>query len=153
MEISTTATTPTTQLYTPNGPAVSAEANLEVTSVPSICYTVSASFMMMNKRYIPSISKATTTIIHGTAASTPTTHPYTQNGPAVSAEANFEVTPVFSAYSTVSASFMVMNKRYKPSVSMATTTIIEVNVTAASTPPTQPPSSHTPRMAQLSRLK
>ena len=64
-----------------------------------------------------------------------TTQLYTPNGPAVSAEANVEVTPVASAYSTVSASFMVANKRYKPSVSMATTTII--HVPAPTTQPTQ----------------
>ena len=75
-----------------------------------------------------------------------TTQLYTPDGPAVSAEANVEVTPVASAYSTVSASFMVANKRYKPSVSMATTTIM--HVPAPTTQP--PPASHTAKMTQLS---
>ena len=76
-----------------------------------------------------------------------TTQLYTPNGPAVSAEANVEVTPVASAYSTVSASFMVTNKRYKPSVSMAATTIMHVPA-----PTTQPsPTSHTAKMTQLSQ--
>ena len=72
---------------------------------------------------------------------------YTPNGPAVSAEANVEVTPVASAYSTVSASFMVANKRYKPSVSMATTTIMHVPAPTNQPPPT----SHTAKMTQLSQ--